>query len=121
MEIYIEDGMFDGSIYSEDKTGFVSGGIFTVQPNNSYVYPGLAAVEDGSGNFVIEKLENVYVDGANGNDTNTGADAANAVKTLEHALNLVADDGVIYICDTVTIESTLTVSDVTIMLSLIHI
>ncbi|MGI5906126.1 MAG: hypothetical protein ACOX85_07680, partial [Candidatus Pararuminococcus gallinarum] len=115
VEINIEDGMFDGSIYSEDKTGFVSGGIFTEQPNNSYVYPGLGTVEDGSGNFVIEKLENVYVDGTNGDDTNTGADTENAVKTLEHALNLVADDGVIYICGTVTIESTLTVSDVTIM------
>ena len=94
-----------------EKEIVITGGTYSQKPDDSFIAPGLGTVEDGSGNFVIEKLENVYVDGANGDDTNTGADAEHAVRTLEHALNLVADDGVIYICGTVTVDSDLTVTE----------
>ena len=56
----------------------------------------------------------VYLDGTNGNDANSGADSANAVKTLEQAIELVADDGIIYICGQVNITTGLTISGVTI-------
>lgn len=56
----------------------------------------------------------VYLNGTSGNDTNSGADADNAVKTLEKALEMVADDGTIYVCGEVTIASDLVISDVSI-------
>lgn len=104
----IENGMFDGEVKSATQEGFISGGIFTVKPATKDIYPGLQAVEEG-GNFTIARLQNVYIDGAAGSDDNNGTDAANAVKTLERALKLVADDGTIYICGTVTVNGSLTV------------
>ena len=106
--INIENGMFDGEVKSATQEGFISGGTFTESPENKDIYPGLQAVEDG-GNFTIARLQNVYIDGAAGSDDNNGTDAANAVKTLERALKLVADDGTIYVCGTVTVDSSLTV------------
>ena len=106
--INIENGMFDGEVKSATQEGFISGGIFTVKPATKDIYPGLQAVEEG-GNFTIARLQNVYIDGAAGSDDNNGTDAANAVKTLERALKLVADDGTIYVCGTVTVDSSLTV------------
>lgn len=97
-----------------EKEIVITGGTYSQKPDDSFIAPGLGTVEDGSGNFVIEKLENVYVDGINGDDANTGADAEHAVKTLEHAINLVSEDGIIYVCGTVTVDSTLTLDGVTI-------
>ena len=88
----------------------VTGGTFS-HDIRDYLPEGLTTERDGDGNYIVIGLEAVYVDGFKGNDTNTGADAENAVKTLEHALNLVADDGVIYICGTVTVDSDLTVTE----------
>lgn len=109
--INIENGMFNGEVESATQEGFISGGIFTVKPATKDIYPGLQAVEEG-GNFTIARLQNVYIDGAAGSDDNNGTDAANAVKTLEHALKLVADDGTIYICGTVTVNGSLTVDGI---------
>ena len=48
--------------------------------------------------LVISFLNNVYVD-SNGNDANTGADWNNAVKTIEHAMEIVLANGNIYLAD----------------------
>ena len=107
----IENGMFEGKVESATQEGFISGGTFTVEPATEDIYPGLQAVEDG-GNFTIARLQDVYVSGTTGNDDYSGMDAANAVQTLEHALKLVADDGTIYVCGTVTVDSSLTADGV---------
>ena len=66
--------------------------------------------DDGSKTYALAKAyETVYVDGVFGNDANSGADADKAVKTLEKALEMAADDGTIYICGTVTVNSSLTI------------
>lgn len=104
----IENGMFEGKVESATQEGFISGGTFTVEPATKDIYPGLQVVKEG-GNFTIARLQNVYIDGVAGSDDNKGTDAANAIQTLEHALKLVADDGTIYICGTVTVNGSLTV------------
>ncbi len=101
----------EGSGATPDIT--VTGGTFS-HDISDYLPEGLTTKKDEDGNYIVIGLGAVYVDGANGNDANTGADAEHAVKTLEHALNLVADDGVIYICGTVTVDSSLTVNGATI-------
>lgn len=91
----------------------VTGGTFSSDVN-TYVYEGLNITQDDNGNYIVTRLETVYINGSRGNDSNTGADSANAVKTLEHALELVADGGTIYVCGQVSVNSSLTVSGVTI-------
>ncbi len=122
IELNIRDGMFSstnadsGSVYSETQTGFISGGRYSDQPDAGYIYKGLTAVEtdDNTGDYIINRLQNVYLSGTNGDDSNSGKDSSQAVKTMEHAVNLVADDGVIYICGTVTVDDELVVDGVTI-------
>lgn len=91
----------------------VTGGTFSTNVEE-YVYDGLTLVPNGDGTFTVDRKASVYVNGINGNDSDSGEASANAVKTLEHALNLVADDGVIYICGQVTVDSALTVEGATI-------
>lgn len=122
IELNIRDGMFSStieggaSVHSETQTGFISGGRYSDQPDAGYIYKGLTAVEtdDNTGDYIINRLQNVYLSGTNGNDSNSGNDSANAVKTLERATRLVADEGVIYICGTVTVDDELVVDGVTI-------
>lgn len=122
IELNIRDGMFSStdadsdSVHSETQTGFISGGRYSDQPDAGYIYKGLTAVEtdDNTGDYIINRLQNVYLDGMNGNDLNSGNDSSHAVKTLEHAARLVADDGVIYICGTVTVSDELALDGVTI-------
>lgn len=91
----------------------VTGGTFSTDVEE-YVYDGLTLVDNDDGTFTVDQMEEVWLNGTSGDDTNTGADQDKAVKTLEHALNLVADDGVIYICGQVTVDSALTVEGATI-------
>ena len=51
-----------------------------------------------------EFLNTVYVDGENGNDANFGDTADRAVKTFEQAKKLVADEGIIYVTGTITVD-----------------
>ncbi len=98
---------------SGEKEIVITGGTFS-SDIKEYIYKGLQAEDNGDGTYTVKKLENVYVNGISGSDDNSGADAQNAVKTLEHAMNLVSDDGVIYICGTVTVNSSLNIENVTI-------
>lgn len=104
----------DESTTSDTEEIVISGGTFSHKPEEKFIYSGLEAVDTGDGTFTIRKLTDVYVNGTGGNDSASGADSDNAVKTLEHALKLVADEGTIYICGQVTLTSSLTVEGVTI-------
>ncbi len=77
---------------------------------------GLEVVTNPDGTFTVDikRLDAIYVDGVSGDDTNSGADAENAVKTIDKAMGLVSADGVIYICGKVTINSETSISGVTI-------
>ena len=55
----------------------------------------------------------VYLDPNSRNDNNTGESATSAVNTLSKAMNLVAQDGVIYLLDCVYVDSDITLSNVT--------
>ena len=55
----------------------------------------------------------VYLDPNSRNDNNTGESATSAVNTLSKAMNLVAQNGVIYLLNPVTIDSKMTLSNVT--------
>ncbi|HIW73019.1 MAG TPA: hypothetical protein H9684_01715 [Firmicutes bacterium] len=114
VQIEILDGTFDGQVYSENKEGFISGGTYSEALESAYVFPGLTTQEDADGNTVIKKLETVYLDGAKGDDANSGADASQAVKSLDTAVRLVAGDGVIYICGQVNVGASMALSGVTI-------
>lgn len=106
----------DEDTTSDTETIVISGGTFSDRPAEEFIYTGLEAVgtDDGTGNYTINKPTDVYLDGTAGNDSNSGADSDHAVRTLDHALKLVAEDGVIYICGKVELAASLTVSDVTI-------
>ena len=108
VEAAIEGGTFTGQVYAENITGFISGGTFSEELETAYAAPGFEVIENQDGTFGVAKLQNVYVSGS-GRDDNNGTDAANAVQTLERALELVAEDGTIYVCGTVTVDSSLTV------------
>lgn len=59
-------------------------------------------------------LDAVYLNGSTGNDGNEGNSAAQAVKTLDKAQELVSDSGAIYICGQVTINNEVTLTNLTI-------
>ena len=58
----------------------------------------ITAVADNQ-KLAISFFNNVYVDYENGNDLNTGANWKNAVKTIEHAKDIVLTNGGIYLAD----------------------
>ena len=73
---------------------------------------GIAVFDDG----MVQQgtLEAVYLDPAAGEDTRTGADAGQAVKTLDKAKELLAEDGIVYLLSTLTIDRTDTLENMTI-------
>ncbi|HIZ76494.1 MAG TPA: hypothetical protein H9669_02535, partial [Firmicutes bacterium] len=58
-------------------------------------------------------LDAVYLNGSTGNDGNEGNSAAQAVKTLDKAQELVSDSGTIYICGQVMINNEVTLTNLT--------
>ena len=86
-----------------------SGVELTVESNVDGMKVSETVNEDGSKTYeLVKAYDVVYVNGSSGNDDNIGEDVSHAVKTLERALELVADDGTIYVCGTVTVASSLT-------------
>ena len=55
----------------------------------------------------------VYLDPLSGNDGNTGESATSAVNTLSKAMDLVAQNGVIFLLDRVEVDSDIKLSNVT--------
>ena len=60
-----------------------------------------------------EEKAGVYLDPTRGNNNNTGESDTAAVQTLSKALGLVAQNGVIYLLNPVTVDSQMTLSNVT--------
>ena len=52
------------------------------------------------------KMDVVYIDGASGNDSKTGKDASNAVKTMNVAFEKLNPGGTIMVCGVITISGT---------------
>lgn len=99
-----------GAAGSKDVT--IYGGTFDSDVTY-FVYTGLQPDANGDGTFTVTKLTDVYVSGT-GSDDNSGTNTGSAIKSLDLAQKLVADGGKIYICGTVTVDSALTLSGVTI-------
>lgn len=56
--------------------------------------------------FAATAAKEVYLDGTNGKDTNTGADAANAVATIKKAVELLPNGGTIIVSGDTAVDST---------------
>ncbi len=61
VKLSVSDGTLNGSIHSEDLTGFISGGTFSERPDTAYVADGYVAVEN-DGVFNILKKTATKVD-----------------------------------------------------------
>ncbi len=114
VDIEINGGSFDGEVLSEDKEGFISGGEFSTAIDKKFVYPGLSTETDDEGNVTIKKFDTVYINGTAGDDANNGEDSSKAVKTLDRAKKLVAENGLIYACGQINVSETETLSNVTV-------
>ena len=73
---------------------------------------GVAVFDDGTAQQGI--LAAVYLDPAAGDDSKTGAEANQAVKTLDRAKELLAQDGTLYLISTLTITGTDSLENMTI-------
>lgn len=106
--------MLEDAEATGEKNIVIKGGTYSDEEAAEYIYPGLSIVENADGTYSIARKASVYVDGVAGDDSRSGDSSETAVRTLEHALNLVDEEGTIYICGTVTIDSTRTLEGVTI-------
>ena len=94
------DAISEGYYYKDLKWNNISSS-FTQGSDTSFSF------EIGSGSYKtnvalliaseIETYSEVYVDYANGDDNNFGTRPDNAFKTIEHALGIVQENGIIYI------------------------
>lgn len=114
VNISLDGGEFNGQVYSENKEGFISGGTYSEAIAEKYVLPGLSATDNGDGSFSVNGLQNVYLDGTNGDDHNIGQDSQHAVKTLERAILLTAQGGVIHVQGKATLTGSVRLSGVTV-------
>ncbi len=106
--------MLEDAEATGEKNIVIKGGTYSDEEAAEYIYPGLSIVENADGTYSIARKASVYVDGVAGDDSRSGDSSETAVRTLEHALNLVDEEGTIYICGTVTIDSAQTLEGVTI-------
>lgn len=49
----VTGGEFNGTVYSENKTGFITGGRFSSKPDNSYIAAGYEATENNDGTWTV--------------------------------------------------------------------
>ena len=95
--------------------------IFEIEDNcEDSGYAGFSSENETSGfsddNVLAAQTEGkpfVYLDPNLGNNGNTGVSATSAVQTLSRAMELVAKDGVIYLLNPLTVDSQMTLSNVT--------
>ncbi|MFR7986445.1 MAG: hypothetical protein ACLU9N_12950 [Clostridia bacterium] len=110
--ITVEGGNTVGKWQTNDPTEaslLVKGGTHT-ENIEEYLDKGLK-VEIVDGKYVVVENNTVFLNGTSGNDDNNGANKDNAVKSLDKALELVSENGTIYICGTVTIDSEYTLEN----------
>ena len=109
---YIHGGTFNGggadgqALEAGKNTGDpqITGGTFSSDVS-TYVPSGLTIQKNDDGSFSVIRLDAVYLDGVNGDDSQSGADKDNAVKSLEKAMQLVSENGTIYVSGTVIMSN----------------
>ena len=84
------DVIYDKIINGTFKTSYIAPKIGTYN---------ITASVDNEKLTVIVVNDNVYVDPVNGNDTNTGASWSTAVKTIGKAIELIPENGNVYLAD----------------------
>ncbi len=69
VQVAVQGGSFEGTVYSEDKTGFISGGTFTdtAISDNNYLAPGMDLVPNEDGKFEVE-LDDSFFTGGTGTE-----------------------------------------------------
>lgn len=90
----------------------VTGGTFSSNVD-AYIPDGLGIQQNPDGSFTVTRLDVVYLGGAGASDTNTGADAANPVKTLDKALSILAEGGTVVVGGTIYLNSDTALSNLT--------
>ena len=70
VDIAIQDGDFSGDVYSEDKTGFISGGTYTDNTisENKYLSPGMELVTGEDGKLTVEIADGFFTSGTGSKD-----------------------------------------------------
>ena len=105
-DVDVESTILDGNFATTEYTATMIGtGVVT-----AYLYNGNASVEIN----LLPPAGTIFVDYANGLDTNDGSDWDNAVKTIEYALSIVGDDRIIYVADGVNVFDDLAADGLTI-------
>ena len=88
--IYTGDAIYDKIINGTFKTNYIAPIIGT--------YNITASVDNEKLTINVDN-NNVYVDPVNGNDTNNGASWSTAVKTISKAMELILENGNVYLAD----------------------
>lgn len=90
VQISVEDGIFNGVVYSENKTNFITGGTFSKKPDKAYCAEGYAPVDNGNGTWDVE-METTYVAEVNGQKYQSLIEAVNAAKVSGQTVKLLAN------------------------------
>lgn len=90
VQISVEDGTFNGVVYSENKTNFITGGTFSEKPNEAYCAEGYAPVENDNGTWGVE-VETTYVAEVNSQKYESLIDAVNVAKVSGQTVKLLAN------------------------------
>ena len=105
-DVDVESTILDDNLATTEFTATMIGtGVVT-----AYLYNGNASVEIN----LLPPAGTIFVDYANGLDTNDGSDWDNAVKTIGQALSIVGDDRIIYVADGVNVLDDLAADGLTI-------
>lgn len=70
VSLAVSGGSFEGTVYSEDEEGFISGGTFTDTTivENNYIAPGMDLVQNDDGEYVVE-FDDSFFAGGTGTET----------------------------------------------------
>ena len=70
VSLAVSGGSFEGTVYSEDEEGFISGGTFTDTTIvvNNYLAPGMGLVQNDDGEYVVE-FDDSFFTGGTGTET----------------------------------------------------
>lgn len=91
VQISVEDGTFNGVVYSENKTNFITGGTFSEKPDEDYCAEGYAPEYDAeSGTWDVVK-DNSVAEIVGGEKYESLIDAVNAAKVNGQTVKLLAD------------------------------
>lgn len=94
----------EAELKSAEVLGLLNDGEEVYQEDTKYVnagYPIFIFTDNQPQTF-----DEIYINGTSGNDSNTGADASNAVKTMTAAFAKLNPGGTVKVCETVVVSDT---------------